>query len=153
MTNLEVAQGFRQLADLLENNPDMAQPYEGTTSSLLFMSHKKEQFIATIKAFGKGTKTNGGDTLDFTPEFPLNCRVFGFKSGICEKRPVTRVVPATEAQVIPERFISAVPKHEVTTMEYVCDPSFLRVEDKPVEGVELASAEQVAEIKESLEVL
>jgi hypothetical protein len=153
-TNAEVAAGFRRLAELLETHPDMRQPYEGSTVPLLFMSHSKEQFAATIKAFGKGVKSNGGDTLDFTPtDFPLPVRVYGFKSNICEKRPVTRVVPATSARVIPEQFISAVPEHEVTSMEYICDPAFLRVAEEPVEGVELASAETVAELKDSMEVV
>jgi hypothetical protein len=153
MTNLEVAQGFRQLADLLETHANMEQPYQGTISTILFMSHSKDRFAATVRAFGKGEKGSDADTLNFVPDFPLPVKVIGFKSGICKKRPVTRVIPATEAQVIPERFISAVPEHEVTTMEFVCDPAFLRVAEEPVEGVELASAEQVAEIKESLEVL
>ena len=148
-TNAEVAAGFRRLAELLEANPDMEQPYDGINSDILFMSHKKEKFAATIKAFGHGTKANGENTLDFIPaDFPLRVKVFGFKDRICEKRPVTRVVPATSARLIPEQFVSAVPEHEVTTMEFICDPAFLRVEDKPVEGVELASAETVAALKE-----
>ena len=132
LPNGEAARAYRDLADRLDANPDMATPYEGIGVSLLFMCHDKDTFAATIRAFGKGEKDSDHDSLIFIPKHPLKIKIFGFKSQICEMRRVTRtvaerVIPACEEQIIPE--------HEEATVEYVCDPAFLRMADPaPVEG-------------------
>ena len=128
LTNAELAQGYRRLAGLLEANPDMAQPYEGTGGALLFISHEKAEFAATIRAFGEGEKGSQEDELTFVPEFPLRIKVLGLKYAICERMEVVshipeKVIPATEEKVIPA--------HEETRVEYVCDPAFLRVQANP----------------------
>src|SRR5271155_355021 len=94
MTNSECAAAYRKLADLLENNPEMAQPYEGSEHvNILFFCNSKEQFQATVKAFGRGKKEDGLNTLDFTPDFPLSIKVYGWKRLCCESRAVTKIVP------------------------------------------------------------
>ena len=137
LTNAEVAQGFRLLAELLESDPNMEQPYEGTGGPILFMSHEKDKFAATVKAFGGGKKGSDADSLTFIPDaFPLRVKVFGFKERICERKIVTRVVPETVIPAKPASDEVVIPEHEETTVEYVCDPAFLRVQadPAPVEG-------------------
>ena len=120
----QVIDGFRRLANLIEQNPEMNLPYEGSSdeSAMLFMCHNKESFAATVKAFGHGQKADGGDTMDFIPDFPLNIKIFGFKSSICERRPVTRMVEAQPELHIPARVEPAIPAHEETVIEYACSP-------------------------------
>ena len=137
LTNVEVAQGFRRLAEMLESDPNMEQPYEGTGGVLLFMSHEKDKFVATVKAFGGGKKGSDEGSLTFVPDaFPLRVKVLGFKERICERKIITRVVPKTVIPAKPASDEIVIPEHEETTVEYVCDPAFLRVQadSAPVEG-------------------
>jgi hypothetical protein len=125
MTNQEFAAGLRQLAQLLEDNPEMVQPW---LEHIQFMCRGKAAFAATVKAFGAGKKSESDAntsfaSIDFTPDsFPLPVVVHGFKAAICERVTGTRVVPR---QVIPakpaepERIIE---EHEEETVEYVCGP-------------------------------
>jgi hypothetical protein len=133
LTNSEIAEGYRRLACLLEANPDMAQPYEGTGGALLFISHKKAEFAATIRAFGEGEKGSQEDELTFVPKFPLRIKVIGLKYGICERMEVISLIPE---KVIPATEETIIPAHEETKVEYVCDHAFLRVQadPAPVEG-------------------
>ena len=72
MTNQDYANAYRRLADLLEANPTMAHPYQGSRPSFILMfAYSAEAFRTTIKAFGCGDKEDGGDTLNFVPDFPL----------------------------------------------------------------------------------
>ena len=132
---LKVIEGLRQLADLVEENPEMAVPYEGSASPILFMCHNKETFAATVKAFGAGEKVDGGETMDFIPEFVLPCTVFGFKRSICKQVTVMRTVPEVRIPARwaePERII---PAHEEAVTEYFCEP-FLAVKDAAIAKAE-----------------
>lgn len=127
MTNTEIAQGIRQLADLLERNPDMAQPYSGTESTILFFAHDKRTFAATVTAFGRGAKCHDDDSLIFAPDFPLPVKVIGFKSGCCEARPIMRIVPERVVPAQEAKPETVIPAHEETIIEYSCTP-FLATE-------------------------
>ena len=134
MTNLECAVAYRRLADLLETNPEMPQPYHGSQqANLFFFCHSKEHLAAAVRAFGKGKKRDGGDTVDFVPDFPLNIVVMGFKHACCVAISKTRIVPA---MVIPARPAlpateeRLVPEHEETVTEYVCAPILEQLEAK-----------------------
>src|ERR1035441_9154267 len=84
-----------------------------------------EALRATIKAFGGGTKADGGDTLDFVPDFPLAIKVVAFKRNVCEQVPVTRLIPETIVPAKPAcaaTFEVVIPAHEETVMEYSCHP-------------------------------
>ena len=126
VTNLECAVAYRRLADLLEANPEMPQPYQGSeNSTLLVFCNSKESLAAAVRAFGAGKKQDGGDTIDFVPDFPLNIVVMGFKHACCAAIQTKRIVPA---MVIPARPAlpateeRLVPEHEETVTEYVCAP-------------------------------
>jgi hypothetical protein len=124
----DAADALRQLADLLEENPFMALPYEGFGDSrMLFMTHSPKEFQATVRAFGNGQKSDGGDTLDFMPDFPIRITVFGFTSGICPRREVTKTIPAVVIPARPATSEVVIPARAETVVEYVCDPSFLSV--------------------------
>jgi len=121
---LKAIDGLRQLADLIEENPEMAVPYEGVSSSsnLLMFADNKKQFSATIRAFRKGAKSANDTALVFDPEFPLNIRVFAFKDKVCEKRTVTRTVPEVHIPAMPAQAERTIPEHEETVIEYICQP-------------------------------
>lgn len=126
MTNIECAVAYRRLADLLDANPEMAQPFQGSEqSALLFFCHSKERLVATVRAFGAGKKEDGGDTVGFIPDFPLRIMVHGFKNGCCMPIRTRRIVPATVIPAQPAREATeerVVPEHEETVTEYVCAP-------------------------------
>jgi len=132
LTNYEYAAALRALALLLEQNPDMVQPWEGSENSdLLFMTHDRDEFAATVAAFGTGAKDVNDNCLVFIPEFPLRIKVFGFKSAICEPVTVTRMVPETVVPArpaIPEQPEHVIPAHEETVTEYVCAPFLAHAE-------------------------
>jgi hypothetical protein len=114
---------IRRLADILEEHPNTPIPWNLTPSGCIsIMCLSRAEFVASIKAFGNGKKADGGDSLDFTPDFPLKINIHGFKSAICEAR-VTKIevpeqiIPATEQQVIPA--------HTEERVEYSCHESFL----------------------------
>jgi hypothetical protein len=123
------------LADLLENHPEMKQPYAGADSALSFMCHDRASFAATVKAFGKGEKSESVgafETIDFVPDFPLNVIVHGFKYNICEKRTTKRLVPEQVIPATPAREATpecVIPAHEEEVTEYVCGPILVTAEE------------------------
>jgi hypothetical protein len=102
LTTSEFVAGLRKLADLYEAHPEVRLPYYlGRVGETIFC-HNAEDFAAAVRMFGQGAKSDGGDTLDFTPEFPLPIQVQAFKSDICKRRQVgKRIVAAHPECVIP----------------------------------------------------
>lgn len=125
MTNTECAAGLRKLAEMLENNPLMAQPYEGTATELLFFPDGKERFAATVSAFRRGAKSDDHNSLIFEPEFELRTKVFGFKNKCCESNTTTRWIPQTVIPAVSAEEV-VIPEHEETVTEWICEP-FLKV--------------------------
>jgi hypothetical protein len=120
VTNAEYADGLRRLANILEANPMMAQPSQ--TTNLFISCFDKETFAATVKAFGQGTKEDGGDTINFVPVFPLPIKVFGHKAWICERRVVKRHVARQVIPAEPARPEQVIEEHDVDDVEYGCGP-------------------------------
>ena len=128
LTNAQLAAQFRALADIYEANPDIAQPYsiQYGAPELCFCSGK-EQFAATVKAFGPGEKkdekTNGMDgTISFVPAAFRGIEIVAYKAKTCERVVVgTREIPE---QRIPEQVIPAavIPPRTEEIVEWRCKP-------------------------------
>ncbi len=110
---------------MLEADEQMAQPWEGTGGTMLLFPDSKESLAATVRAFGKGTKEDGGDTIDFIPDFPLQIKVHAFKNRCCEAVQKKRIVPAVVVPAKPAQEATlevVIPEHEETVVEYLCTP-------------------------------
>jgi hypothetical protein len=127
MTNIELADELRKLADIYERNPEAVQPYSGTESDLLICCRSKQEFAATVKAFLPGKKEECSwdkDALIFRPTgLALRLMIHGYKGQVCTRIVVgTRLVPAqvTLAQPVTEEQI--IPEHEEEIVEWKCGP-------------------------------
>jgi len=126
LTNKEYAAELRKLAEVYDNNEDVAQIYEGTVVSTLLFCHDPKTAAATVKAFGSADKVDAGDSIKVTPRkevVNLNLVIHVFKDRCCHRvvkgkkilpARVMPAKPATKAYIIPER--------EVEEVEWVCPP-------------------------------
>lgn len=125
MTNQEYATVLRRIADIYAANPNIVQPFAGTTGMKHIFCHSKEDFAAAVKAFGSGAKSDDSECVIFTPDCvaPLKMAIYGFKSSCCHRvvkgeeevpEEVIPARPATEARVIPA--------HRREIVEWVCGP-------------------------------
>ena len=89
MTNKEYAEELRKLAQVYDDNDDVGQLYDGSTTAMSVYCHDKDSFTKAVraytKAFGGGTKSDDAVGLIFCPASQLKLRVFGFKDGICHR--------------------------------------------------------------------
>lgn len=128
MTNQELAQKLRDLAEIYEENPDIRRPYFAESRNLVFC-HNPEEWHATVRAFGAGRKSADDDALLFTPDvFPF-LQIYGYKNTICEAVVVgKKIVPASFK---PEQYIPSevVVEHEEDVIEWRCRPFTEPVEE------------------------
>ena len=129
ITNSELAAQLRALADIYEAHPDVAQPYSVQYGNPeLYFCRDKDQFAATVKAFGPGEKrdekTNSmSGTISFVPSAFRAIEIVAYKAQVCERVVVgTREIPE---QRIPEKVI---PARTEEIVEYRCRP-FLQTEE------------------------
>lgn len=133
MTNQELAQKLRDLAQIYESNPAVAQPHDmkDGNSDLIFC-HSADEWHATVRAFGGGTKDASEDALKFKPSaFPF-LAIHGHKRSICEAVVVgKKFVPASfrPAELIPAEMID---EHEEDVIEWRCRPFTEPVEESVV---------------------
>jgi hypothetical protein len=125
--------GLRALADLLDDNPQVPLPYDGTRSPItihhLFAQNGgsvREEFLDTVRAFpGRKVKDPGDHYYDVEVQLHgLSIQITTFRDEVCERvvkgsREVTREVPDPDA-------LAAVPTTTVTEtvedVEWVCQP-------------------------------
>lgn len=121
MTNLELAQKLRDLAQIYEDNPAAQMPYFVESISSVFC-HNPEEWHATVRAFGAGKKSADDNALLFTPDaFPF-LQIYGYKNTICEAVVVgKKLVPAA---IIPETYTPSrvIHEHEEDVVEWRCRP-------------------------------
>ena len=120
--------GLRQLADLLDANPDLPGCTWAFHDINIFADDREGVAAwarATMRATGKTEKWQGGNWAGAVAEFgPVRAKVLVEREKICE-RVVTGVREVTEEVPDPEA-LAALPKVTVTTpveiVEWVCRP-------------------------------
>jgi hypothetical protein len=131
----EYIAGLRQLADLLEQNPDaLPLPYEGRSGAITFHflsgEDPKAEMAAAARAIPTRLDKSGGDSyFDLTGSLHgLKIELTAFRDAVCE-RVVTGTETVTEQVRDPEaaeQALASVPLVEVTrTIEHVewrCTP-------------------------------
>lgn len=136
--------GLRKFADLLDANPDVPLPYDGSEASPISIHHLwprnggsvRDEFLATVRAF-PGTREKDPRQNYFDVEVQLaglHVSITTYRDQVCERvvtgvREVTREVPDPES-------LAAVPTTTVTEtvedVEWVCAPLLA---DEPAEWV------------------
>lgn len=102
--------GLRTLADLLDQNPDLPLPYNGSSSALLWIIGGSDQ-RATLSAVARaipGVKTKGvrGDYFDVCGQIEgLRVQVIADRDQVCERvvvgtETVTREVPDPDVPMV-----------------------------------------------------
>ena len=131
LTHAETAAGLRKLADIMDANPGMVNPFGGSTQTIYLSCFTAEEFAVTVKAFGRGKKADNiaNDSIDFTPDLLLPIKVFGHKRWICEARTVTRAVPRRVIPGKPAVDERVIDEHEETVTEYTCHPILAALSD------------------------
>lgn len=122
LTTSEYVQMLTRLANLYLEHPEAELPYEGCHTGMSIYCHDKETFSATVAAFGGGAKDSDDAGLIYLPNAfkKLHLRIYGFKSGICERiEDGTKVIPE---QVIPAREEEIIPEHEEPVYKWNCKP-------------------------------
>lgn len=124
----EYTKGLRALADLLDANPDLKLPYEGSTGELLVILTSEDDQKAALAAWaralpGEKRKDVRGATFDLYGSLHgLRLQVIASRDQVCRKvvtgtREVTKTIPDPSVEV---------PTVEVTetveTVEWVCEP-------------------------------
>lgn len=113
MTNQDLANRLRALAQVYEENPGAAQLYDFLdVGRLSVFCHDKEVTAATIRAFGPGDKKDDPAWIEYIPVLFPEVKIHVYKADVCERvkvgeREVEAVTipakPATEEVVIPAR--------------------------------------------------
>lgn len=122
LTNAQFADLLRSIARVYDERPEIPQPYHmGSDGGTEFVfCNNKEQFAATIRAFGPGRKDQCDDCLLFYPDITrgIGLRIYGHKHNCCERVQIgQKVVPAHAEQVIP-----AAPERVEPVYEWHCAP-------------------------------
>jgi hypothetical protein len=110
----EYIAGLRELADLLQDHPEVPLPYNGTTTELLWIEYDRDIIATIIKALP------GPVTKHYTAagQFQAKTRLHGLRvEVVCERVVVgteTVTVPAVEAR--PEAIV------EQEIVEWRCHP-------------------------------
>lgn len=118
--------GLRQLADLLQENPELPLPYHGNASELLWIIVCDPNQRATLAAIaralpGKVDKDVRGDAFDLKGNLAgLKVQVVARRDEVCERRVIGT---ETVTKSVPDPTV-VVPLVEVTetveTVEWVC---------------------------------
>ena len=119
MNNLECAERFRKLADVIQH-PNMPQPWHGGHAPLIMYADTLEQFQALIKAVGTGKKRYDESWIWFSPDSWPELTIGFFRSLLCTRRVVG-------TRTIPEKVI---PAHTEEIVEWDCEPILAGVDDE-----------------------
>jgi hypothetical protein len=123
----EYTKGLRALADLLDNNPELILPYDGSNDRYGLLSvipgdDSAEQLAAWAKALpGLKKKQVSGEYLYLTGALHgLHLQVIGQRDQVCRRvvtgtREVTRTVPDPNAPTVTVT-------ETVEDIEWVCEP-------------------------------
>lgn len=115
--------GLRQLADYLEERPDVPVP----------ISEKHYAFVHDEDTFRKAARSMGSAKKDFDINYAMLRRDFAggihYELNIARERVCERRVVATKA--VPEQVI---PAHEVEVVEWDCKEPLLAHDSAPVES-------------------
>ncbi len=119
MTNKELAQQFRELARVYEDNPDAIRPssFGEGLHEYIFCRTLKE-VSATLHAFGAGKKVDGTPFILFYPEKLPSIIVAIDKTKICKCIKVGERDVAE--QVIPAKAEVVIPAHKEEVYEWEC---------------------------------
>jgi len=121
-TRTAYTQGLRDLADILDNNPDLPLPYHGKSVGLHWIENDKASAAVFARLIpGTVTKTARGDALDLEGQIAgLKVLFIASRDAVCE-----RVVTGTHEVTVPAQ--PAVKATKATTrvvedVEWVCGP-------------------------------
>jgi len=137
---LAYTKGLRQLADILDANPDLPLPYTGDLSSLnwIEVSRENDEIRDSARLFarlipGTITKTPRDDVVDLIGHIAgLKVCFIAAREAVCTRvvtgthevtTPATPAMPATEPQ--PER------TETVEDFEWICSPLLADAEKVP----------------------
>jgi hypothetical protein len=117
-------QGLRQLADILDNNPELPLPYHGSGAHLLWIQNYGKDVLATARLFtrlvpGTITKAPRGGDLDLNGNIAgLRVSMITARDAVCE-----RIVTGThEVDVAAKPAVKATKATTVVVedVEWVC---------------------------------
>jgi hypothetical protein len=127
---IEFIQGLRDMADFLEERPDLIERYDAFDLNSYFDEKQLNEFKERAKLLGTAKKEAGQYSSYFKlyKEFgPHTISVNMNREAVCVKTVTgTRMVEATEDRIIPGK-----PAHMEATYSWECPPSILGLE--PVE--------------------
>lgn len=127
-TRAAVVAGYRMLADLLEQHPELPIPYHGPASGTelrIYMLHSnRSAFVEAVRALpGRLDKSVANDTYVVTAQLEgIAVEVVAYRDKVCKRvvtgtREVTKTIPDPDVEV---------PVVEVTEVvedvEWVCTP-------------------------------
>lgn len=117
----ELVEGLRELADFIEDHPELpiTQPYLTLTFWIWSEGEEgKRKAAIAARAFGNAQKIHGGGYLDIRKKFgPIAVDFTVSRDAVCRRIVTgTKVTPA-ETRVIPERVEE--------TVEWICDEPLL----------------------------
>lgn len=137
MEHNEYAAGLRQVADWIEQHPEVDIPEPSITAYSLYSKEKAAVTARAMSAGGRCDKVFADTLVTLKRDFGgITLQYHGTRSNVCEQVAVgKRVVPekyvppqpATEAQVIPE--------HEETVYEWRCAPLLGKPDIEVEEGM------------------
>lgn len=126
--------GLRQLADLLDENPDVPLPYQGTRESMpiaIFCFEDAKAVLAKLARRLHGvSKEPDGEYYDLAGRLAgLEIRVTARRSDVCEKvvigtETVTEMVPDPDAPLVEVT-------REVEQVEWICSPILSGTNEAP----------------------
>jgi len=131
ITAIEYANGLRELADWIEEHPEMPRP--GPTLNV-YELNSRDEAVACLKALGSCKKEYTENNFYLSREFgPIKLAFMFYRTAVCKRRVVgvkevgTAVVPA---RIIPEEII---PAHTEEIVEWDCGESLLEPQSSQAE--------------------
>jgi hypothetical protein len=126
MTNEEKIQGLRDLADLLEREPELCEAMTSPTMLYVFEHADTARFARLGLALGNATKGVKDNYYNIEREFgPLTLQVTTRRENVCVKTVVG--IEQVETFAPDPEVVAALPKVRVVTevekVEWVCPPS------------------------------
>lgn len=121
----EYAQGLRDLAQFIEDHPQIKLP---DTKQVVWYGYNSKADAAMLAGVLRPCKKDYQETLfSLIKSFgPIEAKFVFMRNTVCEPVVVgKRIIPATEAQMVPAKLIEAQPERSEDVVEWRCGTSLL----------------------------